>query len=74
MNKFVYEKATEVKSPLVWTDRAKRLLKRHQATNIIFISALLIVGFVGFLFNPALGFCIFNFEQYSFILLPIQGA
>lgn len=56
MNKFVYEKATEVKSPLVWTDRAKRLLKRHQATNIIFISILLIIGFVGFLFNSALGF------------------
>lgn len=56
MNKFVYEKASEEKTPLVWTDRAKRLLKRHQVENIKYLALLVIVGFVITLVNPLVGF------------------
>ena len=40
VSKFVYKK-TEEKTPLVWTDRAKRLFKIHDHVNLAFL-----VGFI----------------------------
>lgn len=57
MNKFVYDKSSEEKTPLVWTDRAKRLLKRHQVENIKYFIGIMLIGFVLFLIQPIVGFC-----------------
>ena len=43
MNKLVYKLETNQKTPIVWTDRAKRLLKKHKLVN--FIAFVLVVVF-----------------------------
>lgn len=37
VNRLVYKENQEQKTPLVWTDRVKRLKKKHDLVNIIFI-------------------------------------
>lgn len=44
INKFVYQKAKEEKTPLVWTDRAKRLFIIHDHVNFIFLVVFLIIA------------------------------
>ena len=43
MNKLVYKLDKNQKTPIVWTDRAKRLLKKHKLVN--YIAFVLVVVF-----------------------------
>lgn len=44
INKLVYKKEENQKTPLVWTDRAKRLLKKHKQVNFVFFVAVVIIS------------------------------
>ncbi|WBW49610.1 UDP-N-acetylmuramoyl-tripeptide--D-alanyl-D-alanine ligase [Peptoniphilus equinus] len=55
MQRLVYKPATEVKSPLVWTDRARRLKKRHETVNMVLLVLIFVVGLVLYVLNPTLG-------------------
>lgn len=46
INKLVYKKEENQKTPLVWTDRAKRLLKKHKQVNFVFFIAVLIISII----------------------------
>ena len=46
VNKLVYKLDKEQKTPLVWTDRAKRLLKKHKIVNIICFVVAIIISFI----------------------------
>ena len=48
MNKLVYKPEKNQKTPLVWTDRAKRLLKKHKLVNGITFVLIVIVSLVLF--------------------------
>ncbi len=43
ISKFVYKKQVEEKTPIVWTDRSKRLLKIHDHVNIIFLVVFVVI-------------------------------
>ena len=48
MNKLVYKLEKNQKTPLVWTDRAKRLLKKHKRVNYITFVLIVIISLVLF--------------------------
>lgn len=77
MNQLVYRQSNEEKTPLVWTDRAKRLLKRQQAENIKYIMYIFIIGFVLFLIKKVLGFgfiLIANAVLYYFQYIVLEKS
>lgn len=83
MNKLVYKLETNQKTPIVWTDRAKRLLKKHKLVN--FIAYILVVVFSLGLFDGSgsyvisilatliLSFLIY-FYQYRLLILTNKWA
>jgi UDP-N-acetylmuramoyl-tripeptide--D-alanyl-D-alanine ligase len=46
INKLVYKKEENQKTPLVWTDRAKRLLKKHKQVNFVFFVVAVIISLI----------------------------
>jgi len=44
MNKLVYKMEKNPKTPLVWTDRAKRLLKKHKEVNFVIFVIIVIIS------------------------------
>ncbi|MDO5041194.1 MAG: UDP-N-acetylmuramoyl-tripeptide--D-alanyl-D-alanine ligase [Peptoniphilus sp.] len=53
VNRFNYYEKTEEKSPLVWTDRVKRLKKKHDFVNMMFIiGAIVLSSIVYNIVNP----------------------
>ena len=48
MNKLVYKPEKNQKTPIVWTDRAKRLLKKHKLVNDITYVLIVIISLVLF--------------------------
>ena len=83
MNKLVYKLEKNQKTPIVWTDRAKRLLKKHKLVN--FIAFVLVVIFSLGLFDGSgsyvisilatliLSFLIY-FYQYRLLILTNKWA
>ena len=83
MNKLVYKLEKNQKTPIVWTDRAKRLLKKHKLVN--FIAFVLIVVFslgifdgsgsyvISILATLILSFLIY-FYQYRLLILTNKWA
>ncbi len=83
MNKLVYKLEKNQKTPIVWTDRAKRLLKKHKLVN--FIAFVLVVVFSLGLFDGSgsyvisilatliLSFLIY-FYQYRLLILTNKWA
>lgn len=83
MNKLVYKLEKNQKTPIVWTDRAKRLLKKHKLVN--FIAFVLVVAFSLGLFDGSgsyvisilatliLSFLIY-FYQYRLLILTNKWA
>lgn len=83
MNKLVYKLEKNQKTPIVWTDRAKRLLKKHKLVN--FIAFVLVVVFslgifdgsgsyvISILATLILSFLIY-FYQYRLLILTNKWA
>ena len=83
MNKLVYKLEKNQKTPIVWTDRAKRLLKKHKLVN--YIAFVLVVVFSLGLFDGSgsyvisilatliLSFLIY-FYQYRLLILTNKWA
>lgn len=44
MNKLVYKMEKNPKTPLVWTDRAKRLLKKHKLVNFVIFIIIVVIS------------------------------
>ena len=83
VNKLVYKLDKEQKTPLVWTDRAKRLLKKHKIVNIICFVVAIIISFimlnvtdshiVSVLVTIVLSFLVY-FYQYKVLILSNKWA
>lgn len=83
MNKLIYKLDKNQKTPIVWTDRAKRLLKKHKLVN--FLAFVLVVVFSLSLFDGSgsyvisilatliLSFLIY-FYQYRLLILTNKWA
>lgn len=71
MNKLVYKLEKNQKTPIVWTDRAKRLLKKHKAVNFIFFVIIVVISLLLFDVTKsyvisALSTILFSFLVYFF--------
>ena len=83
MNKLVYKLEKNQKTPIVWTDRAKRLLKKHKLVNYIFFVLVVVISLVLFdltksyvisvISTLVLSFLIYFF-QYRLLILTNKWA
>ena len=83
MNKLVYKLEKNQKTPLVWTDRAKRLLKKHKLVNYISFIIIVIISIAIFdgsgsyvasiLATLVLSFLVY-FYQYKLLILSNKWA
>ena len=83
MNKLVYKLEKNQKTPLVWTDRAKRLLKKHKLVNDISFIIIVIISIAIFdgsgsyvasiLATLVLSFLVY-FYQYKLLILSNKWA
>ena len=83
MNKLVYKLEKNQKTPIVWTDRAKRLLKKHKLVNYIFFVLVVVISLVLFdltksyvisvITTLVLSFLIYFF-QYRLLILTNKWA
>ena len=83
MNKLVYKPERNQKTPIVWTDRAKRLLKKHKLVNDITFVIIVIISLVLFdltksyvisgLATIVLSFLTY-FYQYKLLILSNKWA
>ncbi|MBU5668372.1 UDP-N-acetylmuramoyl-tripeptide--D-alanyl-D-alanine ligase [Peptoniphilus sp. MSJ-1] len=83
MNKLVYKMEKNPKTPLVWTDRAKRLLKKHKQVNFVIFVIIVIMSSIihlrtgsllfGGLASLILSFLVY-FYQYRILILSNKLA
>ena len=83
INKLVYKLEKNQKTPLVWTDRAKRLLKKHKLVNDISFIIIVIISIAIFdgsgsyvasiLATLVLSFLVY-FYQYKLLILSNKWA
>ncbi|EFI41516.1 UDP-N-acetylmuramoyl-tripeptide--D-alanyl-D-alanine ligase [Peptoniphilus sp. oral taxon 386] len=72
VTKLWYKKQDEEKSPLVWTDRAKRLMKKHELVNIIIVFIICIVADIIYLFFDNIAFLVIFLLITGFLLYFYQ--
>ena len=83
MNKLVYKLEKNQKTPIVWTDRAKRLLKKHKLVNYLFFVLVVVISLALFDLTKSyvvagLGTIILSFltyfYQYRLLILTNKWA